>query len=61
MSKETGALATIQRQIQWNRLIAVVEEQAQTMIRTAFSTTVREAGTCRPASSTSKAGCWRRP
>ncbi|MBB5690229.1 hydantoinase B/oxoprolinase family protein [Roseomonas alkaliterrae] len=44
MSKETGALAQIQRQIQWNRLIAVVEEQAQTMIRTAFSTTVREAG-----------------
>ena len=42
--KETGALAAIQRQIQWNRLIAVVEEQAQTMIRTAFSTTVREAG-----------------
>ena len=34
----------IQRQIQWNRLIAVVEEQAQIMIRTAFSTTVREAG-----------------
>jgi N-methylhydantoinase B len=28
----------------WNRLVAVVEEQAQTMIRTAFSTTVREAG-----------------
>jgi N-methylhydantoinase B len=28
----------------WNRLIAVVEEQAQTMIRTAFSTSVREAG-----------------
>ncbi len=44
MSKETGALAGIQRQIMWNRLIAVVEEQAQTMIRTAFSTTVREAG-----------------
>jgi len=40
----SGALATIQRQIQWNRLIAVVEEQAQIMIRTAFSTTVREAG-----------------
>ena len=33
------ALETIQRQIQWNRLIAVVEEQAQIMIRTAFSTT----------------------
>ncbi|HEY8613818.1 MAG TPA: hydantoinase B/oxoprolinase family protein [Roseomonas sp.] len=40
----TDALAAIQRQIQWNRLIAVVEEQAQIMIRTAFSTTVREAG-----------------
>ena len=39
-----SALTTIQRQIQWNRLIAVVEEQAQIMIRTAFSTTVREAG-----------------
>jgi N-methylhydantoinase B len=44
MSKETAALAQIHRQIMWNRLIAVVEEQAQTMIRTAFSTTVREAG-----------------
>lgn len=44
MTHAPSALATIQRQIQWNRLIAVVEEQAQTMIRTAFSTTVREAG-----------------
>ncbi|MCC7428650.1 MAG: hydantoinase B/oxoprolinase family protein [Alphaproteobacteria bacterium] len=41
---EIGALAKIQQQIMWNRLIAVVEEQAQTMIRTAFSTTVRESG-----------------
>jgi N-methylhydantoinase B len=44
MAAADGALADIQRQIMWNRLIAVVEEQAQTMIRTAFSTTVREAG-----------------
>ncbi len=44
MSKATAALAQIQRQVMWNRLIAVVEEQAQIMIRTAFSTTVREAG-----------------
>src|SRR5450755_2821214 len=44
MSHETDALAQIHRQIMWNRLIAVVEEQAQVMIRTAFSTTVREAG-----------------
>ncbi|GAA6208647.1 hydantoinase B/oxoprolinase family protein [Cognatishimia sp. WU-CL00825] len=31
-------------QVMWNRLIAVVEEQATTLIRTAFSTSVREAG-----------------
>jgi N-methylhydantoinase B len=31
-------------QIMWSRLIAVVEEQAQTLVRTAFSTPVREAG-----------------
>ena len=37
-------LAAIRHQVMWNRLIAVVEEQAQVMIRTAFSTTVREAG-----------------
>jgi N-methylhydantoinase B len=39
-----AALAQIHYQIMWNRLIAVVEEQAQTMVRTAFSTSVREAG-----------------
>ena len=44
MPNPSTALADIQRQVMWNRLIAVVEEQAQTMIRTAFSTTVREAG-----------------
>ena len=44
MSQGNGALAPIHRQVMWNRLIAVVEEQAHIMIRTAFSTTVREAG-----------------
>jgi len=34
----------IQHQIMWNRLIAIVEEQAQTLLRTAFSPIVREAG-----------------
>ena len=34
----------IDHQIMWNRLIAVVEEQATTLVRTAFSTSVREAG-----------------
>nr|WP_255569840.1 hydantoinase B/oxoprolinase family protein [Actibacterium sp. 188UL27-1] len=31
-------------QIMWNRLISVIEEQAQALVRTAFSTSVREAG-----------------
>jgi N-methylhydantoinase B len=34
----------IEMQIMWNRLIAVVEEQAQVLLRTAFSPIVREAG-----------------
>ena len=44
MAHEANPLVQIHRQIMWNRLIAVVEEQARIMIRTAFSTTVREAG-----------------
>ncbi len=39
-----SALDRIRMQIQWNRLLAVVEEQGQTLIRTAFSTSAREAG-----------------
>ena len=42
--KANSPLARIHNQLMWNRLIAVVEEQAQTLIRTAFSNTVREAG-----------------
>jgi 5-oxoprolinase (ATP-hydrolysing)/N-methylhydantoinase A len=34
----------IEFQVMWDRLIAVVEEQAQTLLRTAFSAIVREAG-----------------
>ena len=41
---KNAALAHIQKQVMWNRLISVVEEQAQTLVRTAFSTSVREAG-----------------
>jgi len=37
-------LSDIQNQVIWNRLISVVEEQAMTLLRTAFSTSVREAG-----------------
>ena len=34
----------LHNQVMWNRLISVVEEQAITLVRTAFSTSVREAG-----------------
>jgi len=40
----SSALKKIRMQIMWDRLLAIVEEQAQVLIRTAFSTTVREAG-----------------
>ena len=38
------AIDDIRLQLFWSRLIAIVEEQAQTLIRTSFSATVREAG-----------------
>jgi N-methylhydantoinase B len=41
VARPNTALGQIHAQIMWNRLTAVVEEQAQTMIRTAFSTSVR--------------------
>src|SRR5579885_531350 len=44
VARPNSALSQIHTQIMWSRLIAVVEEQAQTLVRTAFSTSVREAG-----------------
>jgi N-methylhydantoinase B len=44
LGRPNTALSQIHIQIMWSRLIAVVEEQAQTLVRTAFSTPVREAG-----------------
>ena len=41
---KSGTLDTIRMQVMWNRLISVVEEQAQTLMRTAFSPIVRECG-----------------
>ncbi|MGI9325850.1 MAG: hydantoinase B/oxoprolinase family protein, partial [Pseudomonadales bacterium] len=38
------ALDELSKQLLWDRLLARVEEQAQTLMRTAFSTVVREAG-----------------
>ena len=51
INKANSALAQIHMQIMWSRLIAVVEEQAQTLVRTAFSTSAREAGDIDPVAS----------
>ncbi|MCQ9154951.1 hydantoinase B/oxoprolinase family protein [Acidomonas methanolica] len=40
----TNARTALRMDVMWTRLISIVEEQAQTLMRTAFSTTVREAG-----------------
>lgn len=37
-------ISEVELQIMWNRLLSVVEEQGQTLVRTAFSTSAREAG-----------------
>ena len=39
-----AGISALQDQIMWSRLLSVVEEQARTLVRTAFSTPVREAG-----------------
>jgi N-methylhydantoinase B len=44
MTMTKNLLSDVHMQIMWNRLISVVEEQALTLIRTAFSTSVRESG-----------------
>ena len=41
---QSNSVGLIDLQIMWNRLIAVVEEQAQTLMRTAFCPIVRECG-----------------
>ncbi|PKU22497.1 hydantoinase B/oxoprolinase family protein [Telmatospirillum siberiense] len=44
MTEQHDQTGLIDRQIMWNRLISVVEEQAMTLQRTAFSSIVRESG-----------------
>jgi N-methylhydantoinase B len=39
-----NSLSEIDLQVMWSRLVSVVEEQAQVLLRTAFSAIVREAG-----------------
>jgi N-methylhydantoinase B len=41
---ERDSRTEVRSQVIWNRLLALVEESAQTLMRTAFSSTVREAG-----------------
>ena len=43
-SAAASGMDAIRNQVMWNRLLSVVEEQAQTLVRTAFSTSTREAG-----------------
>jgi N-methylhydantoinase B len=40
----TSQSARIRLQVMWNRLLAIVEQQAQTLVRTSFSVSTREAG-----------------
>lgn len=44
MTETSQGAALIDLQIMWNRLLAVVEEQGQVLMRTAFSPIVRECG-----------------
>lgn len=43
-SQADASARVLHNQVMWNRLISVVEEQALALVRTAFSTSVREAG-----------------
>ena len=40
----TDKSSAVELQVMWNRLIAVVDEQAQALMHTAFSPIVRESG-----------------
>lgn len=44
MPDTDGQRLRVQRQVMWNRLISVVEEGAQVLLRTAFGAVTREAG-----------------
>ena len=44
LNMAANAMTEINLQVMWKRLLSVVEEQAQTLVRTAFSTSSREAG-----------------
>ena len=56
----TSGMATIRQQVMWNRLISVVEEQAQTLIRTSSVPPPGKPAMSRQASSTRRGVCWLR-
>ena len=43
-SRSAKHAASIEMQVMWNRLLSVVDEQAQALMHTAFSPIVRECG-----------------
>ena len=53
--------ADIRLQVMWNRLLSVVEEQARALVRTAFSTSAREAGDISAGVFDLEGRCWPRP
>ena len=53
-------LSEVACQVMWNRPISVVEEQAQALVRTAFSTSCVKLATCLPGSIMIRARCWHR-
>jgi hypothetical protein len=54
---QSNSVGLIDLQIMWNRLIAVVEEQAQTLMRTASARSCVSAVTSPLAFSTCRDGC----
>jgi N-methylhydantoinase B len=44
LNQELSSMSIVDLQLMWNRLLALVEEQAQVLMRTAFSPIVRECG-----------------
>ena len=41
-------LSSVAAQVMWNRLISIVEEQAQALVRTAFSTPAQSCASATP-------------
>ena len=61
-TRRAVALSEIELQVMWDRLMAIVEEQGQVLMRAAFSPIVRECGDISAGIfDRRRAACWRRP